>query len=732
MRRLLLFYLIVFMLGATAVHTQRTASAGGLTVVNANPAPRSLSAPVGTAVSIQFSQPISRSTIISSTVRVFGRWSGAKPGAFGFADLDHTVIFTPTNPFSAGEQVMVILSEQIQAADGSALTDGYTFQFWTRSQPANLQFQLADTLDVRGTAGLHTQAYGGVATDFNNDGWLDLSIVNEITADVRVFLNRADGSGLYQDFLQPPAPVNTQASPSEPSDFNLDGHADLAVANIATGSVSILLGNGDGTFAPQQEVTVGPQPRGIAVLDVDGDGDPDIVNTNSAANNNGGNLSVLLNNGSGVFGPATFFEGGGTQEWALAAADMNEDGRLDLVIGTRASSNPQVIIQTANGDGTFTFASAQSAGGRVWMLNVGDMNGDGHDDVATANSNNSTGSILLGDGNGNLAAPITTPTDPFTLATDVGDIDGDGDLDWITSSFSGDWHLFLNNGQGSFTHYQAFPPTDAASCALMLDMNNDGVLDLGLIDEIADEVQLMHNGALVISPTIAITPPAFTSTLVVDTAVTHTLTISNLGTLDLAWTLHESSCTAPADVPWVSATPVSGTAAYITPSTVSLVLDATGLSAGTYNANICLASNDPASPETHIPLTLNVLEFAPTIMVSPPLLTDTLTTNTAVSHTLTISNLGTAVLDWDIHETSCTTPADVPWLTATPFSGTTPISGTTAVTLTLNAASLMPGSYDAALCLANNDPVIPALVVPVHLAVVGERWWLYLPAVTRP
>jgi hypothetical protein len=105
---------------------------------------------------------------------------------------------------------------------------------------------------------------------------------------------------------------------------------------------------------------------------------------------------------------------------------MNEDGLLDLVIGTRATGAPQVIIQRGNGDGTFTFVSAQSAGGGVWMLNVGDVNGDGHDDVATANSNVSSGSILLGDGTGQLAAPVKYPTDPFPLATDLGDIDGAG------------------------------------------------------------------------------------------------------------------------------------------------------------------------------------------------------------------------------------------------------------------------------------------------------------------
>lgn len=732
MKRILLALFLLSMVGITAVFMFQTLSAGGLTVIEAQPAPRSLSAPVDTAVTIQFNQPISRSTILSSTVRVFGKWSGAKMGTFGFSDLDSTVTFTPTNPFSAGEMVMVILSGQIRAADSSPLSSGYSFQFWTESQPADLQFHYADTLDVRGTAGNHTQAYGGVATDFNNDGWLDMTIVNEVTADVRIFLNRADGSGLYNDFLQPPTPVNTQASPNEPSDFNLDGNADLAVVNISTNSISILMGQGDGTLVPQQELPVGAQPRGIAVLDVDADGDPDIVNTNSSANSGNGNLSILLNNGSGFFGLPTYFEGNGITEWALGAADMNEDGLLDLVIGTHAASNPQVIIWRGNGDGTFTFASAQSAGGRVWMMNISDVNGDGHDDVATANSNNSSGSILLGDGQGNLAAPVTTPTDPFTLATDLGDIDGDGDLDWATSSYSGDWNLFLNDGDGHFTHFRAFPPTDAASCALMADMDNNGTLDLALIDEVADEVQLMHNGLEMNSPTIAIAPTAVTATLLLNTAVTHTLTISNLGTLELDWTLHEMSCAVPSDVTWFSAAPVSGTVSADSNTAVSLVLDAAGLDAGSYNANFCLASNDPANPELTVPMMLTVLDSTPTIAVSPPMLTATLSADTAVTQTLSIGNTGSAILDWSVHETACNNPANVPWLTAVPISGSTNISATTAVSVTFNTAGLLPADYEANLCIASNDLLAPQVNVPIALSVKGEWWPIYLPVVLRP
>lgn len=481
--------LVIF---ATILLARRSASAGALELVTVSPTPRSLAAATSTAISLTFNQPVNPATITNQTFWAFGRWSGTASGTYSFSNGNQTVSLIPNQPFSAGEQVMVILSHDVTAQDGSPVrTAGYSWQFWTNAAATDLQFEPLDTLEVRTTPGQGTRAYGGVATDFNNDGWLDVSIVNEDSADLRVFLNQADGSGSFAPFLQPTTPLNIQASPSEPSDFNRDGKADLAVANISTNSISVLLGNGNGTFA-SQEVTVGSQPRGVAVLDVDGDGDTDIVNTNAGGT---GNMSVLLNNGAGLFGSPSFFESGGNREWGLAAADLNEDYLLDLAIGTQQGT-PSVIILTSNGDGTFTHSHTQNSGGPVWMLNSADVNGDGHEDIAVANSSSNNGAILLGDGQGRTSAPVTFPTDPFTIATDLGDIDGDGDLDWVTSSFSGDWFLFLNNGQGHFSLHDGFTSPQAASCALLLDFDNDGDLDLALIDEIADEVVLMRNNSL--------------------------------------------------------------------------------------------------------------------------------------------------------------------------------------------------------------------------------------------
>ncbi|MCB9846256.1 MAG: VCBS repeat-containing protein [Phycisphaeraceae bacterium] len=464
-----------------------SAAAGqDLTVVSLDPPARALTASTSSTISVEFDRPIDPATIDGFSFAAFGRWSGPVAGTHSVSPDGRTVTLTPSRSLSAGEQVMVILSHDIAALDGTPLrASGYSWQFWTGTAPADLIFRTRQTLTTRTTQGQGSRAYGAIGTDLDLDGWLDLSVINEDTADLRVFMNRDEG--WYDPFLTPPAPLGNRASPNEPADFNRDGLPDICVANINVNTISVLFGNGDGTFTPSQAIPVGNAPRGVAVLDVDGDGDADIVNTNSGSSN----LSLLINNGAGIFAAPVFFEGGDTNEWALCAADMDEDGLLDLVIGAR--SPQRILIQRNNGDGTFSLLSSTACGGSVWMVNAADVNGDGHDDVACANSTSNNGAILLGDGAGHLGAAATFPSDPFSLATDLGDLDGDGDLDWVLSAFTGDWFVLTNDGTGTFAFDQELDAPQAASCAILLDVDNDADLDLAMIDELEDVLIIAIN-----------------------------------------------------------------------------------------------------------------------------------------------------------------------------------------------------------------------------------------------
>ena len=279
-------------LALVALLTAKVAAAE-LQVVATSPAANA-TAPATTTVRVDLDRrPVDAVTLSAATFRVFGRGSGTATGTL--ANGGQSIVLTPARPFSAGEVVLVNLSHDLAAADGSPLrAAGFAFQFTVATQPTARSFTLIDTISNRtgGPSGPPTRIYGAQATDLNGDGFLDLATVNVVSADVRVALNRADGTGLYQSFVAPTA-IGDESSPNEPADFGNDGKTDGCFSAADGQNVTVLLGAGDGSYASSQTIALGGAPHGIAVLDVDGDADLDIVDANHGAND----LAVLINDG---------------------------------------------------------------------------------------------------------------------------------------------------------------------------------------------------------------------------------------------------------------------------------------------------------------------------------------------------------------------------------------------------------------------------------------------------
>jgi hypothetical protein len=434
-----------------------------------------------------FDRPVDPATVDGDHFRIFARRSGPPAGTFSIDTGGLAVRFTPASAFFVGDEVVVNLTG-VEALDGSMLrAAGYAHELSIAGRPSSGNFEFLSLHSVVGPEPA-PRIYGGAIADLDEDGWVDMGIVTQTAADVRVLLNRADGSGIFGPFLTPVNPVGDFPSPNHTADFDHDGNIDLATANKSSATSSILLGRGDGTFDPAVTVPTGVNPSGLAAFDADGDGDWDIATANANSNH----LNLALNDGTGAFTPQPPFESGGNREYGLAAVDVDLDGIFDLLVG--ASTSAQIITLLGNGDGTFRFHASQSSGGGVYKLVPGDVNGDGRLDLSVANGFSGAGSMLIGRGDGTFHPPVTQSSGFHTTATDLGDVDGDGDLDWILSVYGGGfWRVFENDGAGNFAFREDHEANANPACSLILDVDHDGDLDLALLDEITDDVTILEN-----------------------------------------------------------------------------------------------------------------------------------------------------------------------------------------------------------------------------------------------
>jgi hypothetical protein len=457
-----------------------------LAVVSTSPGLNANNVDRAAPIVITFDRPVDTATFTPANFRVFGKIRGPVTGAQSWSNGNRTLTFQPGAAFMAGESVMVVMSRNLRGADNVALrAQGYSFMFNAGVAPSYQKFQFKRQFSNRDNTGAQTRIYGGLACDLNNDGWADLTTINEVSSDLRVFLN--NGAGDYGSLVTPYTPIPVESSPNDVADFDQDGFIDVVVSSYQAAAIAVAWGNGDGTFDTPLVISTGSTPRGFGIIDVDGDGDLDITVANSGSNT----ISIVRSNSNRTFMPTMNFSVSGGP-YGMANADMNRDGIMDLVVGTVNSQ--EIKVFRGNGNATFTQIDTSPAGGSNWVVTVADLNNDGNVDVSTANSFSSNGSILLGSATGAVGSPAVMPTGGHTVSTDLADLDGDGDLDWVLSSFgANEWYVYINNGAGVFTETAVFPAPANPSCAVPADYDNDGDIDLLLTDEIADVIIMMEN-----------------------------------------------------------------------------------------------------------------------------------------------------------------------------------------------------------------------------------------------
>lgn len=450
----------------------------------AYPASQRVDAPANSVVTVHFNANIDPATVDSLSFRVYGRWSGPAQGSRSVTG--GAITFTPDEPFFAGECVTVNVSRAVAGMTGEPLVRGYAWNFWIATAPGDLDLVYRDRITCRQGGESFVQVYGAYGGDLDNDGWSDLSAPCEQTHDMRVFMN--DGAGSYATFAVKAVPAGSIPSPNEGADFDNDGEIDIVVGNTGNSSVGVMFGDGTGDFPVTASYVTGSSVRGVGVLDLNGDGWDDIVTANRFASS----VSILLNNGDGTFAAALPREAGGANEFSLAVADANNDGLLDVFIGCFGSPY-NIVVMLSDGNGDLVPQTPTPGGGQPWQMVVGDFNGDGNVDAAICNSNQNRLAVLNGDGAGGLAAPYFKAVGFFPLAIDAGDIDGDSDLELVTSNYSSaTWTVYENTG-ATFANPRTLLAAAAGSCAVLHDRDNDGDLDLTGLDEIDDWLYLYEN-----------------------------------------------------------------------------------------------------------------------------------------------------------------------------------------------------------------------------------------------
>ena len=330
-----------------------------------------------------------------------------------------------------------------------------------------------------GTGDLTTTVAVG---NLRSNGIYDIVMNNE-PGDYRVSVRLGNGDGTFQ----PPVNYVTGEGPGtiQIADVNGDGIPDIITANFDPGifvtgdggpeTVSVLLGNGDGTFQHKRDAFVGHRPGPFVVADLTGNGIPDIVTTNFFDNS----VSVLVGNGNGTFrAPVTYYVG--VHPTGIVAGRFGGHSDLpDLAVVNSDSGTVSVLVNY--GDGTFARPVEYLVGANPRAIALGDFRNTGTLDMAVTNNASNDVSLLFGNGDHTFqpAQRISVPGGPIGLvATDV---NNDGNLDLVvTVPGGGNSHVsvLLGDGTGHFADPVEFPTGQSASDIAAADLNNDGFTDL--------------------------------------------------------------------------------------------------------------------------------------------------------------------------------------------------------------------------------------------------------------
>ena len=454
-------------------------------------------------------------SFVSSTILLSDLFpSGMTAGDFnGDGQLDIVVVGAPRND---SRDIVVMLSDGVLSYSQIALfpeeggsARGVAAADLNGDGKLDLAVAMTNNLGIAvllgdGIGGFSDRSYfpsgdgpGSVAIkDFNQDGILDLAVANQDSHNLSILLG--DGSGSFAAPLQ--IALAGEALSVAVGDFNADGRSDLAVAtagNTPGGFVSILFGDGAGSFSPGPNITMGSRPSSVAIADFNADGKQDLAITKSGSLS----LSIVLGDNTGAFGPVTDFAAGFNAR-SIEIADVNSDGKPDIAVTTTASSltdGGSLSVLLGKGNGDFSASRSIPAGFEPVSVALGDLNNDGKLDLIVVNRNLTDDKVLirLGDGFGSFGPSVGFPVGVREArSVAIADLNGDGKPDLAIASIigvnsAGGVSILLGDGAGSFGPGSVFPAGMDSKALAIGDFNGDAKPDLVVVNRSSDNVSIL-------------------------------------------------------------------------------------------------------------------------------------------------------------------------------------------------------------------------------------------------
>ncbi|HSZ87570.1 MAG TPA: VCBS repeat-containing protein [Puia sp.] len=337
--------------------------------------------------------------------------------------------------------------------------------------------------------------------DLNNDSFPDIAVANGEDSSITILLG--DGKGNFTNAEGSPVSSNRSPNDIAIADLNKDGNLDLGIANTEISELTVLSGNGKGQFQQAERspfvVHSKPHTHGIAIADFNGDGNLDMATDSWGINN----VLIIFGDGKMDFGNETFYKVGNRPYQRLRSGDFNKDGKPDIVTTNLEGNNATVLLGDGNGKFHEAKGSPFACGAAPFGVAIGDVNGDGNPDLAIVNSPTITSEskgedglwILLGDGTGKFSSlsgsPFKTGRSPSRVA--IGDLNGDGINDIAVTNYNDKSITIFYMGKNTVAETKTITVGNRPDGIAIHDMNGDGKKDILVSNYDDNNIMILFN-----------------------------------------------------------------------------------------------------------------------------------------------------------------------------------------------------------------------------------------------